>query len=167
VVVPLRYQPLRALPRQAYVPGKGAQRPDTAGEHSLGAELPPPSYLPEQRWLDNTEYLWGIDLYNRGFLWEAHEAWEGLWRAAEHDAMQRRFLQGLIQCAAACLKAAMGDTDACRRLAARGLARLERAGANRGRRYMGLDVVGFVAEFRSFAEAATIAVERRPWLRLA
>jgi hypothetical protein len=160
VVVPLRYQPLRALPEHAYVPGGNAHRPDTAAS-------PTPSYLPDERWRDNTEYLWGIDLYNHSFFWEAHEAWEGLWRAAERDAMQRRFLQGLIQCAAACLKAAMGDADACRRLTARGLTRLERVGADRGGRYMGLDVRRFVVEFRSFTEAGVVAVERRPSLSLA
>ena len=166
-MVVLRYQPLRALPEHAYVPGRDAHRPDTAGEHSSGAESPAASYLPDERWRDNTEYLWGIDLYNHGFFWEAHEAWEGLWRAAERDALQRRFLQGLIQCAAACLKAAMGDADACRRLTARGLARLERVGADRSGRYMGLDVGELVTEFRSFAEAAVVVIERRPWLRLA
>ena len=49
-------------------------------------------------------FLYGVDLYNHGYLWEAHEAWEGLWHQAKRDALQAEFLQGLIQCAAAALK---------------------------------------------------------------
>lgn len=44
-------------------------------------------------------FLRGIDLFNAGKFWEAHEAWEELWLAAESDVVQ--FLQGLIQLAAA------------------------------------------------------------------
>jgi predicted metal-dependent hydrolase len=148
------------------MPGRNARPTATAIDHSHSSAPPPPLYLPDERWIDNAEYLWGIDLYNHGFFWEAHEAWESLWRAAERDALQRRFLQGLIQFAAACLKATMGDAEASRRLAARALTRLERVAAERSARYMGLDVRGFVAELRRFAEAGVVAIERRPWLRL-
>ncbi len=41
----------------------------------------------------------GVDLFNARKFWEAHEAWEELWLAAESDLVQ--FLQGLIQLAAA------------------------------------------------------------------
>ncbi|TGQ49534.1 DUF309 domain-containing protein, partial [Mesorhizobium sp. M1C.F.Ca.ET.210.01.1.1] len=27
-------------------------------------------------------FRWGIDLFNHGYYWEAHEAWEPLWHAA-------------------------------------------------------------------------------------
>lgn len=41
----------------------------------------------------------GVALFNDGRFWEAHEAWEGIWLAAEGD--EKQFLQGLIQLAAA------------------------------------------------------------------
>ncbi|MBV8517563.1 MAG: DUF309 domain-containing protein [Acidobacteria bacterium] len=41
----------------------------------------------------------GIALFNAGEFWHAHEAWERLWLAASGD--EKRFLQGLIQLAAA------------------------------------------------------------------
>jgi uncharacterized protein len=44
-------------------------------------------------------FLRGVDLFNKRKFWEAHEAWEELWLAAESDVVQ--FLQGLIQLAAA------------------------------------------------------------------
>jgi predicted metal-dependent hydrolase len=45
------------------------------------------------------ELLAGIQHFNARRFWEAHEAWEELWLHAESDA--HRFLQGLIQVAAA------------------------------------------------------------------
>jgi uncharacterized protein len=42
----------------------------------------------------------GAHLYEAGQFFEAHEAWEERWKAAT-DASERRFLQGLIQVAAA------------------------------------------------------------------
>ena len=165
---PPRYQPARPLPEYAYVPGRNPHPTRSKQGHSYGAAAAGAGYLPGERWADNAEYLWGVDLYNAGYFWEAHEAWEGLWRAAAgRDAAQRRFLQGLIQCAAASLKATAGDADACRRLAARGLARLSQASTDRDGFSMGLHVAGFVADFHSFAFAPAIAVERRPALLLA
>ena len=52
----------------------------------------------------NKEYLFGVDLYNQGYLWESHEAWEGLWRAAGRYSVEGRFLQSLIFNSAALLK---------------------------------------------------------------
>ena len=42
-------------------------------------------------------YLAGVQLFNAGDFFEAHEVWEDLW-AASHGA-ERRFYQGLIQAA--------------------------------------------------------------------
>lgn len=111
-------------------------------------------------------YLRGVDLYNDGAFWEAHEAWEDLWRTAAPDSSVHRFLQGLIQCAAACLKAAAGDLDACRRLADRGLAHLERVHADSDGLYMGLELARFIADFRDYAAVRPTDIERRPRLSL-
>src|SRR5262245_26224216 len=115
-----RYQPLRRLPTLAYVPGQ-TDRPAADGPHAT----PDPVLLGAERWAEDSEYLWGGDLYNTGFFWEAHEVWEALWRAADHGDPQHAYLQGLIQCTAACLKGVQRDPDAARRIAARALERLE------------------------------------------
>ena len=167
MTAPPRYQPSRSLPAYAYVPGRTPHPTRAKDGHSYGAPEVAPRYLPDERWAENDEYLWGADLYNAGYFWEAHEAWEGSWRvAAGRDPAQRRFLQGLILCAAACLKASTGDAEACRRLAARGLERLQRAHVDRDGRYMGLDVARFVEDFSRFRDSPSIAVEQRPMLRL-
>jgi hypothetical protein len=98
-------------------------------------------------------------------LWEAHEAWEGLWHSAKHDALQAEHLQGLIQCAAASLKVRMGQPRGLERLAQMGTERLERV-AGRGASYMGLDVRAFVRAFRAFASSAPEDAEGRPRLEL-
>ncbi len=108
-------------------------------------------HLPAERWRESSRYQQGIDLYNGGQPWEAHEVWESLWLAARAagDERQKEFLQGLIQCAAACVKAGEGKRPSCRKLAARGLARLEAIPGV----YMGLDVPAFVAAFAAWAAA--------------
>jgi uncharacterized protein len=84
-------------------------------------------------------YLAGIELFNRGEFFEAHEVWEDLW----HDTAgpDRRFYQGLIQAAVAVYHAGNGNARGARRL------------FHSGRRYMsaypprhrGLDVPAFWA----------------------
>jgi len=44
-------------------------------------------------------YLRGIELFNRGEYFDAHEVWEDPWRATR--GTERRFYQGLIQAAVA------------------------------------------------------------------
>lgn len=59
-------------------------------------------------------YLDGIDHFNRGDYFEAHEVWEDLW----HDTagLDRRFFQGLIQAAVAVYHAGNGNARGARRL---------------------------------------------------
>ncbi len=44
----------------------------------------------------------GIELFNAGEFWEAHEAWEGAWMPHRREAGSD-FFKGLIQVAAGCL----------------------------------------------------------------
>jgi len=44
----------------------------------------------------------GIDLFNSGHYWEAHEAWEGDWMP-DRQGRDSGFYKGLIQVAAGCL----------------------------------------------------------------
>ncbi len=163
----MRYAPGRPFPPYAFLPGRDPHPTRDPRGHSYGAPEPAAHYLAPERWAENAEYLWGVDLHNHGFLWEAHEAWEGLWHAAKHDALQREHLQGLIQCAAACLKAAMGQPRGVERLCELGTARLEGVGQASGGRFMGLWLPAFVAEMRAFARSAPTSSEDRPRIELA
>lgn len=119
-----RYGPRSPLPSHAFVPGETPRPPDAP-------PLPPEQAL-----------LRGIDLYHAGFLWEAHEQWESVWRATA-DPERRDFLQGLVQIAASVLKARMGNARGAEKLARRAREHLARVD---GERCMGL----LLAPLRAF-----------------
>ncbi len=160
-----RYAPGRPFPPYAFVPGHDADstpHPTRHPEgHSYGAP-PEARYLEPRRWHENEDYLFGVDLYNHGYLWEAHEAWEGLWHRAKHDELQAEHLQGLIQCAAAALKVPMGQPRGLAQLAELGTGRLERVAREGSPIYMGIDLSAFVAAFRAFAASQPDTAEERP-----
>lgn len=162
-----RYAPQRPFPPYAFLPGRDPHPTGDPAGHSYRLEPEDPApYLEPPRWSDNPDYLFGVDLYNAGFLWEAHEAWEGLWHSAKRDATQAEFLQGLIQCSAAALKLRMRQPAGCAKLAALGTARLERVASSSGGEFMGLDVPAFVDAFRSFVAAGPSDAESRPRIEL-
>jgi predicted metal-dependent hydrolase len=74
--------------------------------HGRPLQVPPP--LDPAHWQDSRAYLYGIDLFNHGYYWEAHEAWEGLWHQAGRQGLVADFLKGLIKLAAAGVKVREG-----------------------------------------------------------
>lgn len=65
----------------------------------------------------------GVRLFNARDFYEAHEAWEEVWRHSQgHDS---RFWQGLIQAAASLLHWTNGNFDGARRLAVSAIEKLE------------------------------------------
>jgi predicted metal-dependent hydrolase len=50
----------------------------------------------------------GVDLFNRGLYWEAHEAWEEAWMP-DRRGPDSGFYKGLIQVAAGCLHYTRGN----------------------------------------------------------
>jgi len=75
----------------------------------------------------NDDFRYGIDLFNHGFAWEAHEMWEPLWRAAPRERAERAMLHGFVHAAAAIVKARSGRIDVARRFVARACKQLARA----------------------------------------
>lgn len=70
-------------------------------------------------WQNSTDYLHGIDLFNHGYFWEAHEAWEGLWHACGRRGDIADFLKALIKLAAAGVKAREGNPNGVQRASTR------------------------------------------------
>ena len=162
----MRYCSGRSFPPYAFLPGRDPHPTRDPRGHSYGEDEGEVGYLAPEEWRGNLDYLWGVDLYNHGYLWEAHEAWEGLWHGAKHDRHQALFLQGLIQCAAACLKIPMEQPRGLERLAGLGTEKLEEVAREAGPVYMGLDVVGFVEAVREFAATVPETNEGRPRIEL-
>ena len=162
-----RYAPARSFPSYAYLPGRDPHPVSDPRGHSFRTQVEPPArYFDARDWRENDDYLFGVDLYNAGFLWEAHEVWEGLWHTAKHDAQQADFLQGLIQCSAAALKVRMEQPAGLKKLSELGTARLERTAESARGDYMGLDVRAFVDAFRAFARSRPSSADERPPLVL-
>ena len=163
----MRYVAGRGFPRYAFLPGRDPHPTRDPAGHSYGQPEERPRRLAAERWSESTPYLWGADLYNHGYLWEAHEAWEGLGHAAKQDRIQALFLQGLIQCAAAWLKIPMGQPRGVERLSALALEKLEEVGRREGPHYMGVDLTRFAEAVRAFAASQPTALEGYPRLVLA
>lgn len=94
-----RLSPTLDFPLYAYIPGETV--------HPLRAP-------PERHGLAHVDDVssaiaYGIDLFDNGYFWEAHEIWETAWRAAERDSDPWMFRKSLIRLAAAALKLRVGS----------------------------------------------------------
>jgi len=158
---PPRLLPERAFPPYAYLPGRTPHPTRDPDGHSHGLAHEDPAPPDPAQWRACGGYLYGIDLFNHGFYWEAHEAWEGLWVACGRRGATATFLQGLINLAAAGFKARWGNARGLRANAdtARRLFAAAAREIGPGARYMGLDV-GWLAERAATFARAHPAVRR-------
>jgi hypothetical protein len=148
----------RTLPAYRFVPGLHPHPTRSPQGHSFGQPGPDahPPWTPEQ-WASLQPYLRGVDLFNRWYFWEAHEAWEPLWRAQPAHSDAARFIQGLIGVAAALLKLHVREPTAARTLRR---AASDRLNAFRGTVWMGLDVDRLLDELERYL--APLATGRVP-----
>lgn len=141
----------RPLPPYRHLPG-ATPHPERSPEgHMYGVPEPPPQPLTREGWHGNEDFLFGVDLFNAGYFWEAHAFWERLWVLEGTAPEVRRFLRSLIQTAAACLKVRQERIAGARRL-------LDRASLSSLEPGMfGIDPVALARDARSF-----VAGEGRP-----
>ena len=120
-----RYAPEVSFPPYAFVPGKHPHPVTDSRGHSFGHSHVAPDPL-DSYWPRNSiEFLSAVDLFNAGYYWEAHEAWEGLWIAAGRKGEIADFLKSLIKLAAAGVKAREGQINGVQRHARRAVELLE------------------------------------------
>ena len=127
---PPRYCPQRELPPYSYVTGLVPHPTSDPRGHSFGHHEPQPDPLTEASCRANETYLYGLDLFNHGFYWEAHEAWEALWHASGRAGQTADFLKGLIKLAAAGVKARESRAAGVRQHAERAAELLRGASTN-------------------------------------
>jgi len=146
-----RYLPDRAFPPYQYVPGVNPHpvRDPHGHSHEPSPAAPACDSWEPGAWNELTDWLWGVDLFNAFFFWEAHEAWERLWIAQPRQSAPALVLQGLIQLAAALLKLRTRSLAAADRLAKAGLQKLTRAAIN-VRSLLGLNLDRTISDFRSY-----------------
>lgn len=160
-MAPSRFVPAAAFPPYTFVPGRTPHPVRDPAGHLFGQtpELPPP--LDPAHWQESRAYLYGVDLFNHGYYWEAHEVWEGLWRAAGRSGRLADFLKGLIKLAAAGVKVRQGQPRGVVSHAA-GAATLFRAIAGQlggeGAVYLGFrmrDLLAFAEQIEQLAAAVS------------
>jgi uncharacterized protein len=97
-----------SFPPYTFVPGVTPHPESDPRGHSFGVPRSTVAPLDPDHWQDCPAYLYGIDLFNAGFWWEAHVQWESLWIAAGRNGPIATFLKGLIALAAAGFKQLAG-----------------------------------------------------------
>lgn len=102
-----RYTSLE-FPPYAFVPGRNPHPKSNPEGHSFGKVESIPEKLDLLLYKQSVEYLYGIDLFNYGYYWEAHEVWEGLWNAHKREGNIAEFLKALIKLTAAGVKVKQG-----------------------------------------------------------
>ena len=90
------------LPAYAFVPGGPWPHPNRAE----GVVRPTGTVAPisGRDWHRSARYLRGFRLFNAGYYWEAHEAWESLWHAHGRRGPTADLLKALIRFAASGVK---------------------------------------------------------------
>jgi predicted metal-dependent hydrolase len=129
-----------------------------------GRQLEYPSAPEPAHWRDSRAYLHGLDLFNHGYYWEAHETWEGLWHACARRGPTADFLRGLIKLAAAGVKVREGTpagvVSHARRAAAIFRAAAQRLGGENARCF-GLRLGDLLAHARAVEALAPATVGDR------
>ena len=98
-----RYTQIK-FPPYRFIPGENPHPTENPRGHSYGKkELDDTRLFVPEDWSKNEQCLFGIDLYNYGYWWESHEAFEALWRITPHGHVSRDYLQGLIKISGAFL----------------------------------------------------------------
>ena len=100
-----RYVPDEQFPPYAFVPGRTPHPVSDPRGHSYRRTEAGPNAQTAREPLASRRYLYGIDLFNHGYYWEAHEVWEELWNEQGRRGPRADFLKGLIKLAAAGVKA--------------------------------------------------------------
>lgn len=137
------------FPAYRFIPGESPHPTRDPDGHSYGREAEQLAAFDPKNWHSCEVYLYGIDLFNHRFWWEAHEALETVWVAAGRRTEVGSFVQGLIQIAVAHLKAFQGFHATAKRMAWKGLDKMGHANDC----YLGIDMTSFCSAVKaSFTE---------------
>lgn len=137
--IPTRFpHPVRDPKGHSYGKGRAHSHAERGNEKKL---------LNPQHWQKCRPYLYGIDLFNHGYYWEAHDAWESVWLACGRKGVTADFLKGLIKLAAAGVKTRGGKPSRVQTQARRAKELFHSVSSQldlKQRWYMGLSLVRLV-----------------------
>ncbi len=134
-------------PAYAFVPGHWPHPERSPDGHSYGKmPLAICADRPES-WLKRKEWWLAVALFDAGYYWEAHEVWEAFWVASPRGEDHRSLLGGLIQVAAAAVKARQTHEEQGSRLLLRALSKWDTISTSA--------VLGWeIAKLRSYCDRA-------------
>jgi len=142
--------PTGGFPPYSYVPGGPWPHPTRSPQgHSYGRAETPMGTARERR---SGQFLRGVALFDAGYYWEAHEAWEGLWHAEGRRGATADVLKGLIKLAAAGIKVREGREQGVRTHARRAAESFAAARQQGGAHQLGLDLDDWIERARTIAE---------------
>jgi hypothetical protein len=157
------------LPPYSYVPGHSPHPVSDPRGHMHGRTHAPVPALDPTNWQASDAYRYAVDLFNGGFYWEAHEAWEALWHAAGRRGPVAAWLKALIKLAAAAVKLREGNAAGVQRHARRALqlfAEVRRHIAPPATAYAGVELSQAEALAHSLESAASADLHADPHRRL-
>ena len=110
--LPMSQEPKRTIsltefpefPPYTYVPGHAVHPVSHPHGHMREGTLP-------QDWSQQQYLQWGRQLFNKGYYWEAHEAWEHLWMELGRTSANALTVKGLIKLAASAVKCREGNAS--------------------------------------------------------
>ncbi len=94
----------------------------------------------------------GIELFNAGYYWEAHEVWEELWHVEGRRGPTAELLKALIKLAAAGVKVREGRENGVRTHCRRAAESFVSAAGQGGACQLGLDLAFWAERCRELAE---------------
>jgi uncharacterized protein len=144
--------PTEPLPPYAFVPGGPWPHPISSPQgHSFGRAASKIELSDRARGSQSRAFLRGVELFNAGYYWEAHEAWEGLWHAYGRHGASADVLKALIKLAAAGLKVREGRERGVCTHAARAAELFASVREQVGRHHLGLDLDQWTERARQVA----------------
>lgn len=154
------------LPPYSYVPGGPWPHPNRTKQNRAEADKGASALAPQDV-ATSPMFRRGVQLFDAGYYWEAHEAWEGLWHVAGRRGKVADFLKGLIHLAAAGVKAREGRPDGVLSHARRAAALFAQTAQDIGEdaRYLGLRL-GDLLDFSRGAEGQTAGRDEMPGPRV-
>jgi uncharacterized protein len=141
------------LPPYTYVPGGPWPHPKRAKESSGDRDMEP--CLANNPLSGDVAasplFRRGVELFDAGYYWEAHEAWEGLWHAVGRRGATADVLRGLIKLAAAGIKVRERREPGVRTHARRAAECFASARRQGGAHQLGLDLDVWIEQARAIA----------------
>ena len=142
-----RFCSSRSFPDYRYVRGVNPHPTNDKKGHSYGISVKLPE-VSRTDWHKHRDFLFAIDLYHQGYLWESHRTWREIAATTGEDCLETSLLQALIANSAAQIRAHRLDAGGARTYSqsARWHAARMRSVGHDGKtnRFMGFDIADLI-----------------------